>query len=90
MLYYDVIDLSRGIDPAKSNDNKECTVYHYSYSNDGFRFHNFVCNCCHDLTMLCLNLSDIAITTVKDVNHRCIFIKLARNSFDRKFTVIKN
>ena len=30
------------------------------------------CNGCHDSMMLCLNRSDIAIITVKDVDYRCI------------------
>ena len=38
----------------------------------GFEFHDRVCSGCHDLTMLCLNISDITITTDKNVNYRCI------------------
>ena len=33
MLYYDRIDLSEGIDVAKSNNGKECVVYRYFYFN---------------------------------------------------------
>ena len=33
------------------------------FFNHGFKFQDSVCNGCHDLTMLCLNLSDIAIIT---------------------------
>ena len=29
MLYYDRIDLSEGIDVAKSNNSKECIICHY-------------------------------------------------------------
>ena len=43
-----------------------------SSGNHGFKFPNFVCNCCHDLAMLCLFISDIAITTLKDVDYHCI------------------
>ena len=50
---------------------------HYWYFNHGFKFQNFICNGCHDLTMLCLNLSDIAIITVKNIDYRLFFMKLA-------------
>ena len=72
MLYYDRINLSEEIDFTKSNNSKECIVCHYWFFNHGFKFQNSVCNGCHDLTMLYLNLDDIAITTVKGVGYSCI------------------
>ena len=65
MLYYDRINLSEGTDLVKSNDSKEYMVCHYWFVNHGFKRQHFVCNGCHDLTLLCLNLSDIAIVAVK-------------------------
>ena len=44
MLYYNKIDLSEGINPAKINNSEECVVCHYWYFNHGFKFQNFVCN----------------------------------------------
>ena len=38
MLYYDGIDLSEGINPAKSNNSKECIVWDYWCFNLGFKF----------------------------------------------------
>ena len=73
MLHYDRSDLSEGIDPAKSNNSKECMAFHYLFFNHVLKFQNSVCNGCHDLTILCLNLSDFAIITVKNVDYRCIF-----------------
>ena len=72
MLYSEQLDLSEGIDPAKSNNSKECIVCHYWYFNHGLKFQISVCNGCHDLTTLCLNISDIAIITVKGVDYCCI------------------
>ena len=37
--------------------------------NYGF---NYVCNRSHNLTILCLNMRDIAIITVKDADYHCI------------------
>ena len=31
-----------------------------------------ICNGCHDLSMLCLNISNIAIITIKNVDYHCI------------------
>ena len=52
MLYYDKKDLSKEIDPAKSNSSKKCMV----------RSTGIVC---HDLWVLCLNISHIVTITVK-------------------------
>ena len=72
MLYYERIDLSKEIEVAKSNDCKECLICHYWFFNHGFKFQNSVCNGCHDLTIMYLNISDIAIIIVKGVDYRCI------------------
>ena len=40
-------------------------ICHYWFFNHGFKFQNYVCNGCHDLTKLCLNISNIAIITLK-------------------------
>ena len=36
------------------------------------KFEDSVCNGCHDLTILCFNISDIAIITIKNVDFHCI------------------
>ena len=35
------------------------------FFNHGFRFQDHVCDCCHDLTNLCLNVTNTDIITVK-------------------------
>ena len=72
MLYYDRIDLNEGIDVAKISNSKEYLVCHCMFFNHGFKFQDSVLNDCHDLPMLCLNISDIATITVKEVDYRCI------------------
>ena len=72
MLYYDRIDTSDGTDLAESNNSKECMICHYWFFNHGFKFQDSVCNCCHDLKMLSVNVSDITIIIVKNVDYRCI------------------
>ena len=68
-MYHNRIDLSEGIDPHKSYNSKECMICHYWLFNNRFKFQDFVCNGCHDLPMLCLNISNIAIITVKNVGY---------------------
>ena len=53
MLYYDRIDPSEIIDVTKSNNSKEYIVCHYWYFNHDFKFQSSICNCYHNLTMLC-------------------------------------
>ena len=78
MLYYDRIDINEGIDLAKNNNNKECMICHYWFFNHGFKFQDFVCNGCHNLTMLSVNISDIAIITVKNIDYRCIIHSISK------------
>ena len=72
MLYFDIIDISKGIVLDKSNSSKKCMICHYCFFNHGFKFLDSVCNGCHDLTTLCINISDIAIITVNNVDYLCI------------------
>ena len=70
MLYCDRIEVSEGIDVNKTS--KECDICHYWYFlNKGFNFQSNVCNGCHDLLMMSMNLSDIAFLNFKASDHRC-------------------
>ena len=66
MLYYVRIDMNKGIDVAKSQKCMICQYWGFFYH--GFKSQNSVCNVCHDLTMMCLNFSDIAIITINGVD----------------------
>ena len=67
----------------------------FVHFNHGFKLQDFVSNGCHDLTILCLDLSDTAIITVKAVNYSIIHnikseaINLLKNSVldDRGYMV---
>ena len=58
---------------------KECIVCHYWFFNHGFKFQDPLCNGCNDLTMLCLNLIDIAIITIENVDYRCIIHNISKS-----------
>ena len=53
-------------------------ICHHYFFNHGFRFQNYVCNGCHNLTMLTVNISDIAIITVKNTDYRCIVHNISK------------
>ena len=60
MLSYDRTDISEGIDVNKTSASKECDTCRY-FLNYSFKFQPNVCYRCHDLLMMSVNLSDIAI-----------------------------
>ena len=80
MIYYDRIDVSEGIDVNKTSASKECDICHYWYFlNYSFKFQPNVCNRCHDLLMMSMNLSNIAILNIKSSDHECIISLISKN-----------
>ena len=77
MVYYEKIDISTQTDLAISNNSKECMICHYWLFSYGFQFQDHVCNDCHDLTMLSVDISDIAIVFMKMLIIAKLFITLA-------------
>ena len=66
MLYFDSINVSEEIDVNKTGALKDCAIFHYLYFLDyNFQFQPNFCNRCHDLWMMSMNLSDIAILNIK-------------------------
>ena len=54
-------------------------ICHYFFLNHVFKFQNYVCNGCHDFTMLSVNIIDIAIITVENVDYRCIIHNISKS-----------
>ena len=79
MLYFIRTDISDEIDPTKSNISKECMICHHWFFNHEFKFQDSVCKGCHDLTMLSVNISDIAIIAIKNVNYCCIIHNISKS-----------
>ena len=80
MIYFDRIDVSEGIDVNKTSASNECDVCHYwHFLNYSFKFQPNVCNRCHDLLMMSINLSDIAILNNKGFEYRCIISLISKN-----------
>ena len=80
MLYYDRIDISEGINYNKTSASKERNIFHYWYFlNYNFKFQSNVCNRCHDLLMMSINLSDIAILNIKGSYFYSIISLISKN-----------
>ena len=66
-------DVSEGIDFNKTSESKECDIcLYWDFSNEGSYFQSYVCNICHDLVMMPMNLSNIAILNIKGADYCCI------------------
>ena len=80
MVDYDRNDVPEWIDVNKTNASKACDICHCWYVlNYSFRFQPNVCDRCHDLLILSLNLSDIAILNIKGFDYCCIFSLISKN-----------
>ena len=67
MLYFDRTDVFEGTDINKtSKSRKESDIcYHWYFLNQGFKFQPIVCNRCHDILMMPINLRDFAVLNIK-------------------------
>ena len=51
----------------------------FFFFNRGFEFEDFICNGCHDLSTLSVNISDIAMITVKNIDYRYIIHNISKS-----------
>ena len=54
-------------------------ICHYWFFHHEFKFQGSICNGCHDLKMLSVNISDIVIITIKNVEYRCIIHNISKS-----------
>ena len=81
MLYYDRIEVSEEIDVNKTIAWKECDICHYWYFlKYTFTFQPNVCNNCHDLLMMSVHFSGIAILNIKGSDYRYIISLISKMS----------
>ena len=80
MIYYDRIEVSEETDVNKTSESKEDDIFHYCYFlHKDSKSQPNVCNGCHDLLMMYMNLSDIAILIIKRTCYRCIISEINKN-----------
>ena len=79
MLQDDGIDISEGNDINKTSASKQYDVCQYWYFlNYSFKFQPNLCNNCHDLLIMSVKLSDIAILNIKGSDYYCIISLIAK------------
>ena len=73
MLHYDRIDASGEISVNKTSKPREWDICHYwCFLDKVFKFQPDVCNGCHDVLMMFMNLSDITILNINGADYHCI------------------
>ena len=78
MLQYERIDISVGIDFEQSNNSVECMICHCWYFKDiEINYQPYVCNKCHDLSMVVKDLKDLLILKIKGVDYRCYVFNMS-------------
>ena len=79
MIQYERIDVSEGIDPNKSDKSKECMICDYWYFKDiGYKYEPYVCNGCHDLSMVVYDLNDFMILGMKGIDYRYYVFNMSK------------
>ena len=54
-------------------------ICHYWYFKDiGFKYQLYVCNGCHDFSMIVQKLDNFVILRVKGANYRCFVVNMIR------------
>ena len=80
MIYYDRIYISEETDVNMTSKSEECDICQYWYFlSKGFKFQPNVCNRCHDLLMMSMDLSDIAILNIKSTGYGCIISGISKS-----------
>ena len=88
MLYCHRVDLSEGINVNKTSASKECDIcYYWHFLNYSSKFEPNVCNRGHDLLMMSVNLSNIAVLIIKGSDYRCI---ISLNDKNEAINVMQN
>ena len=80
MVYYVRIDASEGIHIDKTSASKACDICHNWYFLDkGFKFQPYVCNGCHHVLMMSMNLSEIAVLNINGADYGRIITGISKS-----------
>ena len=55
-------------------------ICHYWYFKDiDYKYEQYGCNGCHDLSMMVYDLDDFMILNITDVDYRCFVFSMSKN-----------
>ena len=67
------------LNELKTSASKEYDIFHYWYFlNYSFQFQPNICNRCHDLLMMSMNLINTAILNINGSGYQCIISLLSK------------
>ena len=67
------------MDFDKSNKSAKCMICHYWYFEDiGSKYQPYVCNGCHDLSMVVQNINNFVIVNIKGVDYRWCVVNMSK------------
>ena len=79
MLYFDRIGVSEESDVNKTSSSKKSDICHYwDFLNYSFKFEPNVCHRCHNLLMMSMDISDIAILNIIGSDYYCIISLISK------------
>ena len=80
MLYHDRIEFYQAIDVNKTSESNKCDICHCWYFLDkGSKFQLDVCHGCHDVLMMPMILSNIAIKNIHVAYYSFIISGISKN-----------
>ena len=74
-----IIDVTGAIDINKTSTSKKCICHFWYFLDKKFRLQSSLCNDCHDVLMMFININSIAIFNIYRVDYYCIIVEI-RNS----------
>ena len=79
-LYYDRIDVPEGIDIIETGASMGAIIVAIgNFLDKGFKFQPYVCNSCHDVLMVSMNLIDTAILNIHGLNYHCMITRVSKS-----------
>ena len=80
MLCLGRIDISEGIDVKKMSKSKERDICDHRYFLDkGFKLQSNISNGYHDVLMVSMNLSDVAVLNIHNADYCCIISGISKS-----------
>ena len=79
MIKHERTDIFKEIDFKKTHKSVECMICHYWYFKDiGFKYQPYVCNNCHNVSLVVQNLDDFVILKVHGFDYRCYIVNVSK------------
>ena len=66
-------------------------IRHYWYLKDiGYKYGPYVCNICHDLSMVVYDLNDFMVLSIKGIGYRCYVFNMSKSDAINVLNLLDN